>query len=288
MVSYNPKQWFKLLFRVEKADTLRELFPLMLILAAYAGIVTYFLTDFWHLPETSMLKKVIYIHQTIGFVFSLLLAFRINSAYDRWWEGRKLWGSLVNNSRNLAIKLKHLVGIQDAAFFNYAIPRYARAMKDHLRDSYNTEQESPFSINPSLHVPNQIASAIIGKVYTLNKAGQINPEQLVSITTEITSFTDICGACERIKKTPIPFSYSVFIKKFIFLYMMTLPLTWCFDLKYFIMPIIAIVLYVFGSIELIAEEIEDPFGTDPNDLPLDDICNNIRKHVGEIFEGNNA
>jgi putative membrane protein len=96
--------------------------------------VTYFLIDFWHLPDTSILKKVIFIHQTIGFVFSLLLAFRINSAYDRWWEGRKIWGSLVNNSRNLAIKLKHLIGDDDLAFFNYIIPLYARALRDHLRD----------------------------------------------------------------------------------------------------------------------------------------------------------
>jgi putative membrane protein len=70
----------------------------------------------------SLLKKVSFIHQTIGFVFSLLLAFRINSAYDRWWEGRKIWGSLTNSSRNLAIKLKYLVGKDEWPFFNYLIP----------------------------------------------------------------------------------------------------------------------------------------------------------------------
>jgi putative membrane protein len=226
MIYYNPRQWFLLTFRFNKADTLRELFPLMLSVSVYAGLVTFLLIDYWHIPETSILRKVIYVHQTIGFVFSLLLAFRINSAYDRWWEGRKIWGSLTNNSRNLAMKLKHLVSDKD---------------------------------------------------------GQINPEQLVSITAEITSFTDICGGCERIKKTPIPFSYSVFIKKFIFTYIMTLPFTWAFDLKYFIMPIIGFILFVFASIELIAEEIEDPFGNDANDLPLDNICDNIQKHVAEIF-----
>ncbi|WP_432326778.1 bestrophin family ion channel [Mucilaginibacter sp. P25] len=116
MVYYNPKEWFSFIFKINKAETLRELFPLMLAVGAYAGVVTYFLIDFWQLPDTSILKKVIFIHQTIGFVFSLLLAFRINSAYDRWWEGRKIWGSLVNNSRNLAIKLKHLIGEDELAF----------------------------------------------------------------------------------------------------------------------------------------------------------------------------
>ena len=283
MVYYNPKEWFSFIFKVNKADTMRELFPLMLAVGAYAGIVTYFLIDFWHLPDTSLLRKVSYIHQTIGFVFSLLLAFRINSAYDRWWEGRKIWGSLTNNSRNLAIKLKYLVDENDAAFFNYTIPLYARSLRDHLRDKYVPEESEFIAIDPQKHVPNQVASAIIQNVYKLNKSGVINPEQLFSITAEITSFTDICGGCERIKKTPIPFSYNVFIKKFIFTYIMTLPFTWAFDLKYFIIPVIAFVLFVFASIELLAEEIEDPFGYDANDLPLDNICENIQKHVGEIL-----
>jgi len=255
----------------------------MLSVSIYAGAVTFLLMDVFKLEETSILRKVIYVHQTIGFVFSLLLAFRINSAYDRWWEGRKIWGSLTNNSRNLAMKLKHLVSNEDAAFFNYAIPLYARSLRDHLRDEYEPGDQAILPTNGDKHVPNQIASAIIKQVYRLNKEGQINPEQLVSITAEITSFTDICGGCERIRKTPIPFSYSFFIKKFIFTYIITLPFTWAFDLKYFIMPIIGFILFVFASIELIAEEIEDPFGYDANDLPLDNICENIEKHVGEIF-----
>ncbi|WPV01866.1 bestrophin family ion channel [Mucilaginibacter sp. cycad4] len=283
MVYYNPKEWFSFIFKINKAETLRELFPLMIAVGAYAGVVTYFLIDFWQLPDTSILKKVIFIHQTIGFVFSLLLAFRINSAYDRWWEGRKIWGSLVNNSRNLAIKLKHLISEDELAFFNYAIPRYARALRDHLRDEYVPEEQSFVSVDAQKHVPNQVASEMIKNIYRLNKEGVINPEQLFSITAEITSFTDICGACERIKKTPIPFSYNVFIKKFIFTYIMTLPFTWAFDLKYFIIPIICFVLFVFASIELLAEEIEDPFGRDANDLPLDSICENIQKHVGELI-----
>lgn len=283
MVYYNPKEWFSFIFKLDKADTLRELFPLILAVCAYAGVVTFLLIDFWKLPDTSILRKVSYIHQTIGFVFSLLLAFRINSAYDRWWEGRKIWGSLTNNSRNLAIKLKHLIGDAESSFFNYTIPLYSRVLRDHLRDIYTPEEQPFIIIDPKKHVPNQVASAIIKNVYRLNKAGVINQEQLFSITSEITSFTDICGACERIKKTPIPFSYSVFIKKFIFTYIMTLPFTWAFDLQYFTIPIIGFILFVFASIELLAEEIEDPFGNDANDLPLDNICENIQKHVGEIL-----
>jgi putative membrane protein len=103
------------------------------------------------------------------------------------------------------------------------------------------------------------------------------------LNNDFTAFTDICGACERIKNTPIPFSYSVFIKKFIFFFVMTLPFGWVFSLGYYIIPVVVLILYAFASLELIAEEIENPFGTDANDLPIDSICVNIKKHVNEIF-----
>ncbi|MCD8739823.1 hypothetical protein LT679_04350 [Mucilaginibacter roseus] len=284
MINYNPKEWFRFIFTIHRADTLRELFPLLFAVSVYAVVVEFLMTEVFRVTPDSALVKISYVHQTIGFLFSLLLAFRINSAYDRWWEGRKLWGSLVNNSRNLAIKLKHLSNKpEDIAFFNFTIPLYARALMHHLRDQYHPEEQDILSINPNKHVPNQIAASIIGRVYEINKQGIINQEQLLSLNPELTSFTDICGACERIKKTPIPFSYSVFIKKFIFTYIMTLPFAWAFTLSYYVVPFVAFILFVFASIELIAEEIENPFGTDANDLPLQTISDNIRLHIGEIF-----
>jgi putative membrane protein len=202
MINYNPKEWFKFIFTFHRADTLRELFPLIVAVGVYATVVEFIFVGVVHLTEQSILTKITYIHSTIGFLFSLLLAFRINSAYDRWWEGRKLWGALTNNSRNLAIKLKHLVGEDDIAFFNYLIPLYARSLKNHLRDHYVPESQEFIHINPNKHVPNQVASAIIKRVYALNKNGTINQEQLLSLKDELTSFTDICGGCERIKRHP--------------------------------------------------------------------------------------
>jgi putative membrane protein len=97
------------------------------------------------------------------------------------------------------------------------------------------------------------------------------------------SFTDICGACERIKNTPIPYSYSAFIKKFIFVYVLTLPFGYVFQLGYYVIPVVLFVFYALASLEIIAEEIEDPFGTDPNDLPTDKIAQNIKKNVEELM-----
>ena len=94
---------------------------------------------------------------------------------------------------------------------------------------------------------------------------------------------DICGACERIKNTPIPYSYSGFIKKFIVLYIVTLPVGYVFNLGYLVIPVVIFVFYVLASLELIAEEIEDPFGKDSNDLPMERIAENIKKNVSQIL-----
>jgi putative membrane protein len=133
MISYNPKEWFTFLFRFHKSDTLRKLFPLMIGVSVYAALITYLMIDYFHVADKNVVHKISLVHTTLGFVLSLLLAFRINSAYDRWWEGRKLWGSLVNNSRNLAIKIKHVCSDEDIAFYNEAIPLYAEVLKNHLR-----------------------------------------------------------------------------------------------------------------------------------------------------------
>jgi len=280
MISYKPKDWFTFLFRFHKSDTLRELFPLLIGIGIYGALVTWILLDYIHVPDSSVIHKTNVVHTTLGFVLSLLLAFRINSAYDRWWEGRKLWGSLVNNSRNLAIKVKHLGTAADVEFYNKHIPLYAEVLKDHLRETVQDKYDA--RVDTTKHVPNQVASLMIERSYQLND-GKLNTGELMSINAELMSFTDICGACERIKNTPIPYNYGVFIKKFIFFFVMSLPLTWAFELHYYIIPVIAFVLYVLASIELIAEEIENPFGFDENDLPIDTIAGNIKKHINEIL-----
>ena len=121
------------------------------------------------------------------------------------------------------------------------------------------------------------------KINELYIAKKITGDQLIILNAEIQSFTEVCGACERIKNTPIPYSYSAFIKKFIFFYVMTLPFGYSFSLGYYVAPVVVFIFYVLASLELIAEEIEDPFGSDVNDLPTKKISENIKKHVEELL-----
>ena len=294
MINYNPKDWFTFTFRFHKADTFRKLLPLIVGVAIYSAIIGYIEIEILHLSDKSYLKNIPAMHGLLGFAISMLLVFRTNTAYDRWWEGRKLWGSLVNNSRNLAIKLSVMLPESEKEqrdFFRKTIPAYAYALVNHLRSEKtrielfeDDENKDLFKqIDKTKHVPNQTALLMYQHIQTLYKENKISGEQLLFLNSELQSFTDICGACERIKNTPIPFSYSVFIKKFIFFYVMTLPFGFVFQLGYYVIPIVVFIFYVLASLELIAEEIEDPFGGDENDIPTEMLAQNIQKHVAEII-----
>ena len=287
MTSYNPKDWFDFIFNISKADTFRKLIPMMMIIGIYSGIIAYLEIEYWHLPEDSHVKNISVMHGLLGFVISLLLAYRTNTAYDRWWEGRRMWGGLVNSSRNLAIKLAaFLTSESDLAFFRKMIPAYSSILQKHLNDSDTAKQlfdDVDLDIDHHKHRPNQVAKMLFQKVNDLYVLKKITGDQLLILNNELQSMTDICGACERIKNTPIPYSYSAFIKKFIFIYVLTLPFAYIFILGYFVIPVMIFIFYVLASLELIAEEIEDPFGTDANDLPIKKIAENIKKNVEELI-----
>ena len=294
MISYNPRDWFSYIFRFHKADTFRQLFPLILAISVYSGAVAWLELEYWKLSEQNFVRNLPVMHSLLGFAISMLLVFRTNTAYDRWWEGRKLWGSLVNNSRNLAMKLSVLLPSEETvqrSFFRKMIPAYAYALHNHLHkektriELFEEEEHKHVfqSIDHQKHVPNQLALLMYRHIQDLHKEGRLSAEQLLYLNTELQSFTDICGACERIKNTPIPFSYSVFIKKIIFFYIMTLPFGYVFQLGYYIIPVVAFIFYVLASLELIAEEIEDPFGGDQNDVPTQVLAQNIHRHVAELI-----
>jgi len=292
MINYNSKAWLANIFMMKRSDTLRQLGPKIIAVCIYTGAVIYTETTLLPLPDNTPIKHFGILQTLLSFVISMLLVFRTNTAYDRWWEGRKLWGALVNNSRNLAVKMNAMLpraNAKDRAFFIKLIPMFAVSLQQHLQ-AEKTRLELDSEPHPEIpdfdqskHVPNQIASLMLTKVNLLYKDGVITGDQLITLNGELQSFLEICGACERIKNTPIPYSYSVFIKKFIFVYTLTLPIGLAFTLHYLLIPVVALVFYVLASLEMIAEEIEDPFGTDENDLPMQKMGENIRKNIEDIL-----
>lgn len=296
MEIYNPKDWYRAILHINKSDTLRQLWPLMLGVGIFCLGIAYWEINYLqlHLQENSWVKNIPVMHTLLGFAISMLLVFRTNTAYDRWWEGRKQWGELVNASRNLSMKLHTFLAEDNKhsrQFFRKTIPLYAKILKYHLRaDSTRLMLDAgmeTFLTRPgdiTKHQPNQLARLMVAHIGQLHKEGKISSEQWLILNNELTAFTNICGACERIKNTPIPYSYSSFIKKFIVIYVLTLPFGYVFSLGYYVALIVVFVFYVLMSLEIIAEEIEDPFGTDANDLPMEKIAENIKKHIEEILE----
>ncbi|QNL51148.1 bestrophin family protein [Olivibacter sp. SDN3] len=292
MIIYNPKDWLGSTLSLHRSETLRKLYPFLIAMAVYSWAVAYVEIEYLKLSSQSWLRNIPVMHSLLGFALSILLVFRTNTAYDRWWEGRKLWGLLTNNSRNLAIRVDSILPTGDRVnrnFYRKSIALFATTLKEHLQSNQTRfmldEKDHPEfkTLDENKHGPNQVSSMIFKRTNRLYKEGLISGDQLIILNQELLSFADICGACERIKNTPIPFTYTSFIKKFISIYVLTLPYGFVFSLGYFVIPAVVVTFYVLTSLELIAEEIEDPFGSDLNDLPLGKIAENIRKHINEIL-----
>lgn len=294
MIQYNPKDWFTFIFRFHKADTFRKLLPLLAGMAVYSTLIIYLEIRLSWVNDLHV-QNIIQMHSLLGFAISIMLVFRTNTAYDRWWEARRWWGTLVNNSRNLAIKLSTYIPEEDQKLrlrFSKAIGAFALALHKHLRketirmELFELDEDDPVMKlhDQDRHVPAQLTELIARIVNRMRKEHTISPEQFLALNNELSNFMEICGACERIKNTPIPFSYSGFIKKFVFFYVMTLPFGFGKSLGYIGVPVVVFIFYVLASLELIAEEIEDPFSGDENDLPTEKLAEVIREHVKVILE----
>ncbi len=287
MVAYNPKDWFGLIFKFHKADTFRKLFWILVTMAVYSGLVVYVEKEVFDLKYAGSSE----IHSLTGLVISLLLVFRTNTAYDRWWEGRKLWGGLVNVSRNFAMKLSTFIPKEEKEKrreLAEMITAYSNILKDHLRTS-DVEVLSkllPNSIvfnGKNKHIPNVLANRIQEELEEMYRDNKIGESAYLALLNDLNEFTDICGACERIKNTPIPYTYNIFLKKFIFIYTITMPFSFVENFGYWTILVTLFVLYAFVSLEMIAEEIEDPFGEDSNDLPTDNLTKKIAENVNSIL-----
>lgn len=291
MITYDSRNWIAAL-ALHRSDTVRKLLPMLICVGVFTWFIGYVQTQYMHLSKSSFVSNLPIMHSLLGFALSMLLVFRTNTAYDRWWEARKLWGQLVNVSRNTAIKVAAMFPIADEntrKLFVVLLTHFARELRLHLM-SEKTRVALDQAPHPELdgldrtkHVPAQLVAMMHDRVHQAYRDGLISGEQLLSLSNDLSAFMDICGGCERIKNTPIPYSYSTFLKKFIVIYSLTLPFGYVFSLGYIAVPVVVFIFYVLASLEIIAEEIEEPFGLDTNDLPLDRMASMIGANSLELL-----
>ena len=294
MIIYEPnKHFLKDIGHLAKSWTMVKIFRSVLAIGVYCLVVSFalkFALDYGYIDEFRGLSSNIF--SFLGIVLSILLVFRTNSAYDRWWEGRKQWGALVNHCRNLAVVSHATFPPDDRKSREYLathISNFCIAFKEHLRkgpkleELINLSEKEKAIYEQKDHVPNHISYEIHQLVHAAHQNGSITLGDYLHHKPHLQALLDILGACERIKKTPIPFSYAVYIKIFILAYGVLLPFALYPSFGLWTPLIVMFVFFAFMGVELMAEEIEDPFGLDCNDLPTGDISHTIKRNVHEIL-----
>jgi len=242
----------------------------------------------------------------VSVALGIFFGFRNNAAYDRWWEGRKLWGTLVNTSRTLCRQVLTLVGPQPDAPTRhddgavralrrelvYRVIAFVHALRLALRDDATLDELAPFlpaeeleRLQGERNRPLAISQGTGDRLRLAWHDGLVHPMHLPVLEASLASLTDVQGACERIKGTPIPYSYTTLIHRITAVYCFALPFGIVDTVKGFTPFVCAIVAYAFFGLDGVGEEIEMPFGMDYNDLPLRSISRtieiNLRQRLGE-------
>lgn len=221
-------------------------------------------------------------------ILGVLLGFRNKEAYDRWWEGRKLWGQLVNDSRNLALKVAALPNFspEGREVMSRLIPGFAIALKHRLRDEQQLQRVPGFEheLEQPRHVPLFLAGRVFALIQAERAAGRINDYDFLMLDPHARAFMDVCGACERVKSSPIPLSYRSLLRHGLVLYLISTPWMIAEHLVWWTLPVMAMFTYFMTGIEMTAEDVEQPFGRDEDDLALSAFCETIRLSVTEALQ----
>jgi ion channel-forming bestrophin family protein len=229
-------------------------------------------------------------------VLGLLLVFRTNTAYERFWEGRKIWGVLNNCVRNLARQMWIAIATVEAGDRDRKVATmrllvaFCIATKQHLRqeDVMGEIQdllppEQCFALQGMNNPPLEIAFWIGDYLQEQYYQNKLNVHQLNAMHSLLNAMVDSLGGCERILKTPIPVAYSIHLKQLLLLYCLSLPFQMVGSVGWWTGPVVALISFTLFGIEAIGVEIENPFGRDANDLPLDAICTNMRRNLSDLM-----
>ena len=274
-------------------EALRRLFPplevkpklltLTVLLSLY-GLFVYLAIEFEHLPRIEWGAASTVVN---GLALGFLVGFRNKEAYDRWWEARKLWGQLINENRTLCLKVRSIVGIEqaDRDRIGQILIEFAESLKDHLRLGDKPNDTSGANEKPGnwVHRPSLVASELMETVFRWKREGHLDGWGVLWLDAQLKGPMEICGACERIRYTPLSSSYRALLRQGIALYLAIAPFYLMEDIGLAGFPMFVVAAYFLVGIELVAEEIEEPFGPGGDNLPLERYCATIASSVHEIL-----
>ena len=215
------------------------------------------------------------------------MAFRVNRAYERWWEARSLWGKLVNVSRNLAIKVRAYAEPDEAdrEETHRLIQGFSRALKNHLRREGKLQDIPEFGSDPAqpAHVPAYVAARIYDRLEEARRKGRVTDGQQRILDKEARELMEVAGDCEKILNTPMPPSFLAFVRVCIALLLFTFPWDLADAIGWWTFPAMVVATFLLAGGEAIAQAVEQPFETGTDDLDLEGICNEIDCSTAEIL-----
>jgi len=285
------------LFLMLRGSVLPRILPALTINILIATLVTISHGDLFELKIT--LTTIPF--TLIGLPISIFLGFRNNTAYDRFWEARKLWGELLIRSRNLSRQCQSLIaypitaiasnGLTDirvrmiyrAIAFSYALKNLLRDLPGEDMPQWLTQEEVTL-IQSSKNKPDFLINRMALDLQQSMNEKRIDPCLAANIDTTLSAITAAAAACERIKNTPIPFSYTLLLHRTAYIYCFLLPFGLVDSIGFMTPFVVAIVAYTFFGLDALGDEIEEPFGLDANDLPLDAICRAIEIDLLEAIQ----
>ncbi len=284
MVDYEPKNWVALLFNL-RGSVVRGIAGRIALTAAMGGVAVL-------INQRTGFKIPPIAHTLIGAALALLLVFRTNASYDRYWEGRRLFGAMANRMRDLARQLASIVDVdaaERAAFQRHLMAFYRLAVQSLRRERdleplgklLDADERSALSEVGLRHYV--VLAWISRRLDAIEKRGGIDGQRLMLCDVNVTALTDAVGGCERIRNTPVPIAYAHHIKMFVTLFCFSVPFAMVGDMQLYTPLAVAVLAFALFGIDEIGVEIEEPFGYDPNDLALDQMAEAIDKSLGDIL-----
>ena len=282
MIDYDPHSWRRALIGIHGTR-----FTVIVARALAITVITTAITVVHFYVAPMSVPGATTIHSILSVALGLLLVFRTNQSYDRWWEGRKLWGAMVNTCRNLARSVSvHLAQqparVRPVVALLTAFPEASMfSLRGRPWEPSALEADDAEFVQGKKHRVTAVAQRLTHHLKAARDAGALSDFVMVSLEHKVAELIDIIGACERIHKTPLPFAYVVHLRRSLVAYCATLPFAMLANFGWSTIPIVFAVTYVLLGIEEIGVEIEDPFEGDLNDLPLEAITATIQGNVAE-------
>ena len=283
MIIRDKSNSFKLLFAWHGTILPKVFVALMMVVLISAALVYLAAHHFVQVPEVPAIGFTIF-----GVILSIFLSFRNKACYERWWEGRKLWGALIADTRHI-IRDSHVLNNHDRQVMMYRVMLFTHLLRDrlrkktqsfeHYREHVQLSDTQWQSLQSQINPPQYVLEIVQKDLAELYKQGQISDIIYTGLTKHTIALGDIHAGCDRISSTPLPFSYSVLLHRAVYSFCFILPFSLESSLGIWTPVIVALIAYLFLGLDALSAELEEPFGEQENDLALDSIVRSVEREM---------